>query len=78
MYIYIYICIYLSGLDISFLSLACSQTSLTKVEYTLSILQIYWNYTFKVYLKYISSILEAYFKYISSKLELYFKYTSTY
>ena len=32
--------------------------SLTKVKYTLSILQIYWKYTSKVYLKYTSSILQ--------------------
>ena len=43
---------------------------LTKVKYTLSILQIYWNYTFKVYLKYTSSILEAYYKHTSSVLQL--------
>ena len=34
--------------------------SLTKVKYTLTILQIYWKYTSKIHLKYISSILEAY------------------
>ena len=45
---------------------------LTKVKYTLSILQIYWNYTFKVYLKYTSSIPEAYYKYTSSILQVYF------
>ena len=37
--------------------------TLTKVKYTLSILQIYWKYTSKVYLKYTSSILKAYFIY---------------
>ena len=45
---------------------------LTKVKYTLSILQIYWKYTSKVYLKHTSSILEAYFKYTSSILQVYF------
>ena len=43
--------------------------SLTKVKYTLSILQIYWKYTSKLCLKYTSSILEAYFKYTSSILQ---------
>ena len=42
---------------------------LTKVKYALSILQIYWKYTSKVYLKHNSSILEAYFKYTSSILQ---------
>ena len=58
--------------------------SLSKVKYTLSILQIYWKYTSKVYLKYTSSKLEVYFKYTSSYLkhtlsilQVYFKYTST-
>ena len=53
---------------------------LTKVKYALSILQIYWKYTSKVYLKHNSSILEAYFKYTSSILqpvELQKKYTSS-
>ena len=36
---------------------------LTKANDTLIILQIYWKYTSKVYLKYTSSIIEAYFKY---------------
>ena len=45
----------------------------TKVKHTLSILQIYWKYTSKVYFKYTSSIVEAYFKYASS----YFEYTSS-
>ena len=49
----------------------------TKVKHTLSILQIYWKYTFKVYLKYTSSILKAYFKYASSIFQVYFKYTSS-
>ena len=40
-------------------------------------LQIYWKYTSKVYLKYTSSILEANFKYTSSILQVYFKYTSS-
>ena len=40
--------------------------ALTKVKYTLIILQMYWKYTSKVYLKYTSSILKAYFKYTSS------------
>ena len=48
-------------------------TSPTKVKYTLSILQIYWKYTSKVYLNYTSSILDVYFKYSSSCL----KYTSS-
>ena len=43
--------------------------TLTKVEYTLSIIQIYWKYSCKVYLKYTSNILEAYFKYTSSILQ---------
>ena len=43
--------------------------TLTKVKYTLSILQIYWKYTSKVYFKYMSSILKAYFKYTSSILQ---------
>ena len=58
--------------------------SLSKVKYTLSILQTYWKYTSKVYLKYTSSKLEVYFKYTSSYLkhtlsilQVYFKYTST-
>ena len=42
---------------------------LTKANDTLIILQIYWKYTSKVYLKYTSSILEAYFKYTSSILQ---------
>ena len=45
------------------------RSSLTKVKYTLSILQIYWKYTSKAYLKYTSSILKAYFKYTSSILQ---------
>ena len=49
----------------------------TKVKHTLSILQIYWKYTFKVYLKYTSSILKAYFKYASSIFQVYFKHTSS-
>ena len=57
--------------DVRIRSSALSR-SLTKVKYTLSILQIYWKYTSKVYLKYTSSILRAYFKYISSILEVYF------
>ena len=51
--------------------------NLTKVKHTLSILQIYWKYASKVYLKYTSSILEAYYKYSSSIIKVYFKYTST-
>ena len=51
--------------------------TLTKVKYTLGIVQIYWKYTSKVYLKYTSSVLKAYFKYTSSILQKYFKYTST-
>ena len=46
----------------------------------LSIVQIYWKYTSKVYLKYTASILKAYFKYTSSILqpvELQKKYTSS-
>ena len=39
------------------------------MKYILSILQIYWKYTSKVYLKHTSSILEAYFKYTSSILQ---------
>ena len=50
-----------------------SGKTLTKVKYTLSILQIYWKYTSKKHLKYNSSILEACFKYASS----YLKYTSS-
>ena len=33
--------------------------SLSKVKYTLSILQIYWKYTSKVYLKYTLNILQV-------------------
>ena len=39
------------------------------MKYTLSIFQIYWKYSSKVYLKYTSSILEAKFKYTSSILQ---------
>ena len=42
----------------------------------LSIVQIYWKYTSKVYLKYTASILKAYFKYTSTcwiTEEVYFK-----
>ena len=46
-------------------------SSLTKVKYTLNILQIYWKYTSKL------SILKAYFKYTSSRLQVDFKYTSS-
>ena len=45
------------------------------LKYTLSVLQIYWKYTSKVYLKHTSSIFESYFKYTSSTLQVYFKYT---
>ena len=48
-----------------------------KVKYTLSICQILWKYTSKVYLKHTSSVLEVYFKYTSSIVEVYFKYPST-
>ena len=47
--------------------------SLTKMKYTLSILQIYWKYTFKVCFKYTSSILEA----TSNIVQVYFNYTSS-
>ena len=46
--------------------------TLTKVKYTLRILQIFWKYTSKVYLKYTSSILKAYFEYTLSILQVYF------
>ena len=50
--------------------------TLTKVKYTLTILQIYLKYTSKVYLKYILQIyfklLEGYFKYTSSILQVSF------
>ena len=49
--------------------------ALTKVNYTLSILQIYWNYTSKVYLKHTSSILEVTSSILQSE-ELQ-KYTSS-
>ena len=45
---------------------------LTKVNYILSILQIYWKYTSNVYLKHTSTILEAYFKYTSGTLQVHF------
>ena len=55
--------------------------TLSKVKYTLSILQIYWKYTSKVYLKY---ILQVYLKHTSnilqitwSLLQVHFKYTSS-
>ena len=41
----------------------------TKVKYTLSIRQIYWKYTSKLYLNYTSSILQLYFKYTSNVLQ---------
>ena len=51
-----------------FKSLICAEMekTLTKVKYALSILQIYWKYTSKVYLKYTSSIPETHFKYTSN------------
>ena len=52
-----------------------SLVTLTKVKYY--ILETYWKYTSKVYLKHTSSILETYFKYTSSILEIYFIHTST-
>ena len=53
-------------------SFCLNAASLTKVKYTLSILQIYWKYTSKVYLNYTSSILEVTW----SVLQEYVKYTS--
>ena len=49
--------------------------SLTKVNYTLSILQIYWKYTSEVYLQHTSSILEVTSSILQSE-ELQ-KYTSS-
>ena len=45
-------------------------STLTKVKYTLSILQIYWKYYFQ-------SIFDAHFKFTCSILQIYFKYTSS-
>ena len=46
-----------------------------EMVYTLIILQTYWKYTFKVYLKYTSLILEVYLKstYRIKEEEVYFK-----
>ena len=66
------------------------ERALTRVKYPLNILQTYWKYTSKVYLKYTSTCWiteeEVYYKwfeahfvklnqYLLCKLELYFKYT---
>ena len=61
-------------IQMKILTLLSQKTILTEVEY---ILQIYWEYTSKEYLKYTFSILEAYFKYTLSILEVYLKYTSS-
>ena len=44
-------------------------TQLTKVRYTISIRQINWKYTSKVYLKDTSRILKVYFQYTSCYLK---------
>ena len=52
-------------------NLTCKPT-LIKVKYTWGILQIYWKYISKVYLKCPSIILETYFKFTSTILQAYF------
>ena len=56
-------------------NLTCKPT-LIKVKYTWGILQIYWKYISKVYLKCTSIILETYFKFTSSILQVYFNLLS--
>ena len=52
-------------------NLTCKPT-LIKVKYVWGILQIYWKYISKVYLKCPSIILETYFKFTSTILQVYF------
>ena len=49
-----------------------AELTFTKMEYTLSILQIYCKYTSKVSLKYTLSALEVHLKFTSSILQVYF------